>query len=55
MMGLVGKIQQHDPIVQEMVVSNKDAVSLVVVPFRQQYQYVPGKIGNVECQMRGDI
>ena len=52
--GLVRKSQQHDPIVQDTVVSNKDAVSLVVVPVRQQCLYVPGKIGNVECQMRVD-
>ena len=52
--GLVRNSQQHDPIVQDTVVSNRDAVCLVVVPVRQQCLYAPGKIGNVECQMRVD-
>ena len=52
--GLVGNNQEHDPIVQDKVVFNKAAVSLVVVPVRQQCLYVPGKIGNVECQMGVD-
>ena len=38
-------------IVQDTVVSSKDAVSIVVVPARQKCLYVPEKIGNVECQM----
>ena len=49
--GLVGKSKQYEHIVQDTVVSNKDAVSLVVVPVMQQCLYLPGTIGNVECQM----
>ena len=52
--GLVGNSQEHDPTVQDTAVVNKAAVNLVVVPVRQQCLYVPGKIGNVECQMRVD-
>ena len=53
-MGLVGKSKQYEPIVQDKVVSNKDAVSLVVVLVKPHCLYVQGKIGNVECQMRVD-
>ena len=47
--GLVGNSKQYEPIVQDKVVSNKDAVSLVVVPVRQQCLYVPGK--NVKWEL----
>ena len=51
---LVGNSKQYEPIVQDTVLSNKDTVSLVVVPVTQKCLYVSGKIGNVECQMRVD-